>query len=142
AKDEWTGGAAIGWPTAMKTSLFCHVVSLCVASGLCGFSADESSSLARLEEQARGGNGEAQFMVGFRYAYGKDAPKDVQKGIEWFRKGAENNNADAQGFLGRHYMDGDGVPQNFSEGLKWLRKAAAVSNTLAAVALARAYDGG
>jgi len=77
---------------------------------------------------AKGGNAEAQNMLGYMYRYGQGVPQDFDQARQWYRLAADQGNARAQNNLGAMYRQGLGVPQNYEEALRWFRRASEQGN--------------
>ena len=60
-------------------------------------------SLDELQKLAEQGHDESQFIVGYMYASGKGAPKDIARAKIWLEKAATANNPRAQYYLGEVY---------------------------------------
>jgi TPR repeat protein len=84
----------------------------------------ENEEVGRLRLAAEGGDHNAQFQLGVRYATGKGVAHDDAQAAHWIRKAADQGNLDAQFNLGLMYADGNGVPQDDAQAVMWLRKAA------------------
>lgn len=54
----------------------------------------------------------------------REAPKDDQQAVAWYRKTAEQGDAHAQYILGLMYFDGRGVARDDQQAEAWYRKAA------------------
>ncbi len=77
-----------------------------------------------LQSRADGGNADAQFQLGLRYASGQGAAQDYGNAIQWYGKAAEQNHVLAQFNLGVMYANGHGVlPDEHQAGL-WFDRAA------------------
>jgi TPR repeat protein len=50
--------------------------------------------------------------------------KDMEKGLEWYRKAADLGNARSMYALGYAYQCGQGVETDLAEAAKWYEKAA------------------
>jgi len=73
---------------------------------------------------ARGGDGNAQFMLGVMLENGLGAAKDPGAAAGWYRKAAAAGVASAQYNLGVFYQLGTGVPRDPEQALKFHRLAA------------------
>ena len=93
-----------------------------------------------LRPLADGGNGAAQFSIGYMYAKGRGIQRDDAEAIKWYRLAAANSNADAEFNLGRRYDDGQGVSQDYAEAAHWYLLAAAQGNVAAEVNLGFMYS--
>ncbi|MCB1838788.1 MAG: sel1 repeat family protein [Alphaproteobacteria bacterium] len=83
-----------------------------------------------VEEKARAGNPNYQFLMGVLYVneglLGQSAPKQnsLQKPIYWYKESASQGHADAQYELGQIYrLGGPGVYPDITEAIKWYRMA-------------------
>jgi TPR repeat protein len=81
-------------------------------------------SIEDIQKQAKLGNVDSQFLLGYLYNEGESVPKNLKKALKWYKKAAEQGHAEAQFNLGRLYDLGEGVSQNDKEAVKWYRKAA------------------
>ncbi|MBK9585642.1 MAG: sel1 repeat family protein [Alphaproteobacteria bacterium] len=100
-----------------------------------------------IENQAKQGSAEAQFLLGGLYASDTFAEnngvlKDYTKAEQWFRKAADQGHAEAQSYLGIMYAEGHGVTRDFVESEKWLRKSAGQGNLTAQNFLGMLYANG
>jgi TPR repeat protein len=78
--------------------------------------------IKQLKDRAAGGDAEAQFQLGFRYAHGGGVPKNIRKAQEWYLKAARQGHPVARKTLGYMYAAGIGTPEDFSEALRWLSR--------------------
>lgn len=95
-----------------------------------------SQQMLELQEQARSGDAEAQYLLGFMYDQGQGIPKDPQKALMWYTLAAEQGNADAQLTLGFMYDEGRGIERDQNIAVKWYTRAAEQGNAGAQVILA------
>ena len=100
------------------------------------------SPLAEMIRLAEQGDADAQYQVGFSYAYGTGLPRDDERAVAWYRLAAEQGHAAAQHHLGVMYAHGEGTPQDFTEAIAWLRKAAAQESSPARYYLGVLYANG
>ena len=124
----------------MKKTLFLKIVFLVMMVGAvpawANFLAGEDAYLREdyeraLEEWhplAKGGNADAQNMLGYMYRYGQGVPQDFEQARQWYRLAADQGHARAQNNLGAMYRQGLGVPQDYEEALRWFRRAAEQGN--------------
>ena len=77
---------------------------------------------------AEGGNGDAQFSLGYCYESGLGVAQDEKLAAYWYGKAAEQGNADGQLNLGYMYSKGHGVKQDYLEAIKWYEEAANQGN--------------
>lgn len=85
------------------------------------------------------GDRDAQYMLGFMYAYGRGVEKDEVEAVKWYRMAAEQGHDEAQDSLGDCYYFGDGVAEDDVEAVKWYRMAAEQDNELAQCSLGDCY---
>lgn len=81
--------------------------------------AEMSSSLRDLRRRAQGGDAEAQFELGAKYATGEDVAQDYSEGVKWFTRAAEGGQVLAAATLGAYYWAGRGVPQDDVSAYMW-----------------------
>jgi TPR repeat protein len=63
--------------------------------------------------EARAGDVESEFQLGFRYGNGEGVAKNQVEAAKWLRKAAEQNHAEAQYLLGLRYYAGFGVANDY-----------------------------
>jgi TPR repeat protein len=81
---------------------------------------DDVAAVHLLLPLAEGGDGFAQFALGFIYDTANGMPRDDAAAAKWYRKAADQGVAGAQYNLGAMYADGHGVPRDYVEAYKWL----------------------
>lgn len=81
---------------------------------------DDMAAVRLLLPLAEGGDGFAQFALGFIYDTANAIPRDDAAAAKWYRKAADQGVAGAQYNLGAMYADGHGVPRDYVEAYKWL----------------------
>lgn len=74
---------------------------------------------------AKGGNAEAQYVLGMMYRAGRGVPQDYIEARKWYRLAAEQGHPVAQFYLGWIYAKGRGVPKDIIKGYMWLNIAIA-----------------
>jgi hypothetical protein len=95
-----------------------------------GVARDPVQAIDWYRKAAAQGVAEAQFKLGFAYAYGKAingavvVPQDSARAVRWYRSAAEQGHAAAQNNLAFLYARGQGVPQDYAQAVAWYRKAA------------------
>ena len=96
------------------------------------------SGLRELRRDARGGNADAQFYLGWLYESGEDTgvTQDYDKSMDWYLASAQQGNASAQHSLGEMCVWGD----ESDEGMKWLRAAADQGHAPAMTSLGYVYE--
>jgi hypothetical protein len=77
-----------------------------------------------LENRARLGEPEAQYLLGKQYFDTAMSPGDYVRAAHLIRKAATHGHVKAQTALGLLYEHGLGVSQNYQEAIHWLRQAA------------------
>lgn len=82
-----------------------------------------SSSIQEILDQAKKGDADSQYELGWIYATGEGMKIKPQEASKWFRCAAENNNSSAQFYLGWILETGFGARKNFKEAAKWYKKA-------------------
>ena len=73
------------------------------------------------QQAADKGHGGAMGNLGMLHIMGAGVEKNLEKGIEWMKKGAEKNDLHSMLNLGLHYAQNQ--PQDFSEAFKWFKLA-------------------
>ena len=71
------------------------------------------------------GDGDAILKVAVAYAAGdKGFPKNLNKAVLWWKKGADMGDAHSQNYLASAYLKGEGVEKNEARAIELWRKAA------------------
>ncbi len=96
---------------------------------------DDATAMRLLRPLAEAGDADAQADLGWMFANGRGAPRDLAQALAWRRKAADQGNAIAEFSLGLMYSEGQGVGQDFAEAAKWTRKAADQGHAGAALSL-------
>jgi hypothetical protein len=81
--------------------------------------------LATLRDAARGGDADAQFELGARFAGGDGVAQDWGEALLWFRLAAEQGMGRAQHNLAVLHERGRGVEVDMREAARWYERAAA-----------------
>lgn len=92
-----------------------------------------------LEIAAKGGQRDAQTMLGDFYARGTVGPKDIERAIELLRSAAAQGAPRAQSLLGWIYSGGGGGKRDEAEAFKWLVAAARQEDGYALLRLSEFY---
>ena len=102
------------------------VLTMCLALSACWDAHPYSlpDDISTLTKDAEGGQAQAQYHLGLRYAKGTDVQKDEVIAVTWYRKAAVQGNAPAQRNLGLCYANGTGVTKDEAQAFTWYRKAA------------------
>lgn len=83
-----------------------------------------ATEVEAIRMSAKGGDAQAQNLLGQMYVLGQSVPQDYVQAIAWFRQSAKQNHAGAQTNLGWMYRNGKGVAQSDTEALVLYRRAA------------------
>lgn len=100
------------------------------------------AQIAKYRTAAQTGDADAQWMLGYAYAYGKGVPKDDAQAVKWYHRAVQQDYAKAQNNLGAMYASGDGVPEDDSTAVKWYTKAAEQGDALGQYNLGTMYANG
>ncbi|KAG2386477.1 hypothetical protein C9374_002221 [Naegleria lovaniensis] len=90
-----------------------------------------SKAFKYIQQAARCGHSEAQYLLGVLYSGRFHVPQDYSKASEWYLRAAHQGHAEAQFELGKMYEQGLGVLSSDSQALEWYRKSANNGNTSA-----------
>ena len=82
------------------------------------------------------------LQLGEKYLMGQGVPKDIRKGLEFYKKAAEMGSPEAQLALGDRYQQGIDVEQDDRQALYWYQKAAAQGNAAAQTEIGVLYEFG
>ncbi len=99
-------------------------------------------SLEKLAAAARGGDPQAQFDLGVRYAAGRGVTADATQAAHWFKQAAQQGLANAQFNLGVLFERGEGVKPDDRLAFFWYQSAAEQGHFGAQHNLATAYGEG
>ena len=75
-------------------------------------------------EEARWGDVEAQYMIGWMYLNGEGIGQDNEQAAIWFERAAENGHPYSMFRIGDMYHTGRGVEKDKAQAARWFRKAA------------------
>lgn len=92
-----------------------------------GVKKDASQAFKLMQSAADLGHADAMGGLGYFYSQGISVPKDPEKALEWFRKGAEKGSAKSQYNLGTSLMkshEQQPEEKKAAEAIEWIRKAA------------------
>ncbi len=105
---------------------------------------DYASAAPLLQQTAKTGNSEIQFLLGRHYDNNypiyTGVTKDQTKSVELYRQSAERGNSDAMLELGLNYFSGQTLPRNYEKAMHWIRKSADAGNSEAMNALGNMYS--
>ncbi|MBO4318772.1 MAG: sel1 repeat family protein [Mailhella sp.] len=99
-------------------------------------------TLEELKKMAKGGDAEAQNILGMLYLRGDHVDKDLKAAAGWFRKAADQGNATAMFNLAQMYAQGDGVKKSEKSAFEWFKKSAEGGDADAAFVVGRMYIDG
>jgi TPR repeat protein len=88
------------------------------------FRRPQKHSLKSTQAQADGGNAEAQFSLGLRFANGEGTALDYTRAAHWYLRAADQNHALAQFNLGVMFAGGQGVDRDEAKAMMWTQRAA------------------
>ena len=91
---------------------------------------DQNPNSETAQSLAEGGNAEAQFGLGVRFANSGDKA-GFEQAARWYLKAAEQSHALAQFNLGIMYSKGQGVPRDKNISMMWMGKAAELGDAAA-----------
>ena len=83
-----------------------------------------ATEVEAIRMSAKGGDAQAQNLLGQMYVLGQSVPQDYVQAVAWFRQAAKQNHAGAQTNLGWMYRNGKGVDQSDTEARVLYRRAA------------------
>ena len=92
-----------------------------------GVKKDNAKAFQLMQSAADLGHADAMGGLGYFYSQGIIAPKDPEKALEWFRKGAEKGSAKSQYNFGTSLMkahEQQPDEKQAAEAIEWVRKAA------------------
>ena len=91
-----------------------------------GTQEDKAKAFTFYSEAAKGGNDEAQYMLGEYYmnAYGNVA-EDPKLAFEWFSKASEQGHSKAKARLGICYFDGYGIEKDYDKAFQLIKEECA-----------------
>ena len=92
-----------------------------------GVKKDAAQAFKLMQSAADLGHADAMGGLGYFYSQGISVPKDPEKALEWFRKGAEKGSAKSQYNLGTSLMkshEQQPDEKKAAEAIEWIRKAA------------------
>lgn len=96
---------------------------------------DYELALKEIAPLARGGNADAQHLLGLMYFMGRGVPRNYRQAFEWHYKAALQGVPDAEYVIGAMYYTGNAVPQDQKLAVSWFRKAAQLGQPDAQYAL-------
>lgn len=88
------------------------------------FSVGVIAGMNELEQQAKSGDANAQYLMGYSFEMGQNNPVNPSKAVKWYKEASANSNPRAQHRLGLMYATGNGVPTDFEKAAKLFEAAA------------------
>jgi TPR repeat protein len=126
----------------LPTLLFGWLFALAIAATPthAQFDGTQRPTLELLEEQAKGGDLEAQFQLGLQLVTAQNGDKSRKaQGALWIQKAAKGGHAKAMHVLAALYEEGVGVAQDEQQSFSWNVKAAEKGIVEAQTGVALAY---
>jgi TPR repeat protein len=77
-----------------------------------------------MQAKADGGNAEAQFSLGLRFANGAGTALDYMQAAYWYLRAADQNHPLAQFNLGVMFAGGQGMDRDEAKAMMWIKRAA------------------
>jgi TPR repeat protein len=77
------------------------------------------ADLKDLKKLAAGGNADAQYSLGKRYATGDGVKQDYREAMRWFLPAADHGNVRAQAKAAAFFLAGRGGPQDYGKAYYW-----------------------
>ena len=99
-------------------------------------SGDTLKAFEQFQTLAKGGDIDAQTMLGEMYLDGIGTTQDTKKAYYWIQKAANNGDKEAQYLLGFMYENGIEVKKDISQAVSWYQKAANKGDIMAMYNLA------
>ncbi|WP_428242717.1 tetratricopeptide repeat protein [Gynuella sp.] len=88
------------------------------------FSVGAIAGMNELEQRAKSGDANAQYLMGYSFETGQNNPVNLSKAVRWYKEASANNNPRAQHRLGLMYATGSGVPTDFAKTAELFEAAA------------------
>ncbi|MDO0824057.1 relaxase/mobilization nuclease domain-containing protein [Desulfosporosinus nitroreducens] len=107
-----------------------------------GTEKDAVKAVDYLEQSAKLGNVNAQYLLAKIYIESDSALENVERALEWLGKAAENGNTQAQYALGKLYRDGNHVEKDIVKAVALFKLSAEQKNQFAQYALGKLYLSG
>ncbi|HBV88463.1 MAG TPA: hypothetical protein DEF42_17910 [Desulfosporosinus sp.] len=104
-----------------------------------GTEKDAVKAVDYLEQSAKQGNANAQYLLAKIYLEADNGLKNVEWALEWLGKAAENDNTQAQYALGKLYRDGNHVEKDIIKAVELFKLSAEQENQFAQYALGKLY---
>ena len=102
----------------------------------------EQLKLPELVRRANANDAWAQFELGSRFNYGRNAPKNNTEALSWLRRAAKNGQRDAQRLLAVKLYNGYDVAVDHDEALLWAQRLAESGDAPGQLMLGNMYANG
>lgn len=102
----------------------------------------EQLKLPELVRKANANDAAAQFELGSRFNYGRNAPRNNQEALKWLRRAAQNKHREAQRLLAVKLYNGYDVAANYDEALLWALRLAEAGDVPGQMMVANMYSNG
>jgi TPR repeat protein len=125
-------------------------VVVCMAATAGGMQSDNVEKLAKYEQlklpelvrRANANDAWAQFELGSRFNYGRNAPKNNSEALSWLRRAAQNGQRDAQRLLAVKLYNGYDIAVDHDEALLWAQRLAESGDAPGQLMLGNMYANG
>ena len=101
-----------------------------------------ASVISAVEQLARQGQAEAEFLLGTAWAEGLGKPVDAAEAAFWYRRAADRGHVLAQHNLGNIHFAGTGVVQDAALAAQWWRLAAEAGDAIPQYRLGNLFEQG
>ena len=101
-----------------------------------------ASVISAVEQLARQGHAEAEFLLGTAWAEGLGKPVDAAKAASWYQRAADRGHVLAQHNLGNIHFAGTGVVQDAALAAQWWRLAAEAGDAIPQYRLGNLFEQG
>lgn len=100
------------------------------------------TELEMLEEDARKGNIQALYNLGYIYLLGDKVEANPQKALQYFRRGASHQDGKCMQALAMCFRNGDGVEVDLDKMIYWLNNGVKIKDSGCMYQLALCYENG
>ena len=131
-------------------ALVLGVVAFIATAAAGGMQSNNAEKLAKYEQlklpelvrRANANDAWAQFELGSRFNYGRNAPKNNTEALGWLRRAAKNGQPDAQRLLAVKLYNGYDVAVDHDEALLWAQRLAESGDAPGQLMLGNMYANG